>query len=122
MSCDYCESGKNMKRDTCSDVSIAKINGAHYILYSDGYRGGATEQIRFCSMCGEPFPYTPPDSFERIKEDMSLNVCEYAEKRGIKQGSNECESCKWYSRVCSEAMREDLADRFGKLLDKEDER
>nr|DAI91054.1 MAG TPA: tax1-binding protein [Caudoviricetes sp.] len=122
MSCDYCESGKNMKRDTCSDVSIAKINGAHYILYSDGYRGGATEPIRFCPMCGEQFPCTPPDSFERIKEDMTLNVCEYAEKRGIKQGSNECESCKWHSRVCSEAMRGDLSNRLGKLLDKEDER
>lgn len=73
-------------------------------------------------MCGEQFPCTPPDSFERIKEDMTLNVCEYAEKRGIKQGSNECESCKWYSRVCSEAMRGDLSNRLGKLLDKGDER
>lgn len=120
MSCDYCESGKNMKRDTCSDVSIAKINGAHYILYSDGYRGGATEQIRFCPMCGEPFPEVVHDSLESIKQDMVLNVCEYAKKRGIGAGDFECESCKWVSCICTKAMKEDLADRLGKLLDKED--
>lgn len=122
MSCDYCKRAKNMMHGTHADVSVCSRDGVSRIYYSEGYYGGSTEPIRFCPMCGEPFPYTPPDSFERIKEDMSLNVCEYAEKRGIKQGSNECESCKWYSRVCSEAMRGDLANRLGKLLDKEDER
>lgn len=130
MSCDYCESGKNMKRDMCSDVSIAKINGAHYILYSDGYRGGSTEPIRFCPMCGEPFPEVVQDSLESIKEDMVLNVCEYAKKRGIGNGVNAsdkqatCKHCEWANLddECGWLMRNDLADRLGKLLDKEDGR
>ena len=38
MSCDYCTSGKNMMRDSCSDVSVGKVDDVYYICYSDGYR------------------------------------------------------------------------------------
>lgn len=126
MSCEYCERGKNMKRDTCSDVSIAKINGARYILYSDGYRGGATEPIKFCPMCGEPFPEIVQDSLESIKDDIVLNVCRYAKKRGVGHGrldSDEeaiCTSCEWVHRNCNQEMRMDLADRLDKLINEED--
>lgn len=122
MSCDYCTGGKNMMRDSCSDVSIGKVDDVYRIYYSDGYRGGSTEPIKFCPMCGEQFPEVVHDSFESIKEDMVLNVCEYAKKRGIGAGDFECKSCKWESCICTNAMRKDLADRIGKLLDKEDER
>ena len=122
MSCDYCCGDKNMMRDSCSDVSIGKDDDVYRIYYSDGYRGGATEPIRFCPMCGERFPEIVHDSLESIKEDMALNVCEYAKKRGIGAGDFECKSCKWESCICTNAMRKDLADRLGKLLDKEDER
>lgn len=122
MSCDYCTSGKNMMRDSCSDVSVGKDDDVYRIYYSDGYRGGATEPILFCPMCGERFPEVVHDSFESIKEDMVLNVCEYAKKRGIGAGDFECKSCKWESCICTNAMRKDLANRLGKLLDKEDER
>ena len=122
MSCDYCTSGKNMMRDSCSDVSIGKVDGVYRIFYSDGYRGGSTEPIRFCPMCGERFPYNPHDSLKSIRDDMALNVCEYAKKRGIGAGDFECKSCKWESCICTNAMRKDLADRLGKLLDKEDGR
>lgn len=122
MSCDYCTSGKSMMRDSCSDVSIGKVDDVYYICYSDGYRAGATNPIRFCPMCGERFPYNPPDSMKSIRDDMALNVCEYAKKRGIGAGDFECKSCKWESCICTNAMRKDLADRLGKLLDKEDER
>lgn len=122
MSCEYCMSDKNMMRDSCSDVSLGKVDGVYRIYYSDGYRGGATEPIRFCPMCGERFPYNPPDSMKSIRDDMALNVCEYAKKRGIGAGDFECKSCKWESCICTNAMRKDLADRLGKLLDKEDER
>lgn len=122
MSCDYCTRDKNMMRDSCSDVSIGKDDDVYRIYYSDGYRGGATEPIRFCPMCGERFPYNPPDSLKSIRDDMALNVCEYAKKRGIGAGDFECKSCKWESCICTNAMRKDLADRLGKLLDKEDER
>ena len=111
-----------MMRDSCSDVSIGKDDDVYRIYYSDGYRGGATEPIRFCPMCGERFPEIVHDSLESIKEDMALNVCEYAKKRGIGAGDFECKSCKWESCICTNAMRKDLADRLGKLLDKEDER
>ncbi len=122
MSCDYCTSDKSMMRDSWSDVSLGKVDGVYRIYYSDGYRGGATEPIRFCPMCGERFPYNPPDSMKSIRDDMALNVCEYAKKRGIGAGDFECKSCKWESCICTNAMRKDLADRLGKLLDKEDER
>lgn len=122
MSCDYCTRDKNMMRDSCSDVSIGKDDDVYRIYYSDGYRGGSTEPIRFCPMCGEQFPYNPPDSLKSIRDDMALNVCEYAKKRGIGAGDFECKSCKWESCICTNAMRKDLADRLGKLLDKEDER
>lgn len=122
MSCDYCCGDKNMMRDSCSDVSLGKVDDVYRIYYSDGYRWGATEPIRFCPMCGERFPEVVHDSLESIKEDMALNVCEYAKKRGIGAGDFECKSCKWGSCICTNAMRKDLADRLGKLLDKEDER
>lgn len=122
MSCDYCTSGKNMMRESWSDVSIGKVDDVYSIFYSDGYHAGATEPIRFCPMCGERFPEIVRDSFESIKEDMVLNVCEYAKKRGIGAGDFECKSCKWESCICTNAMRKDLANRLGKLLDKEDER
>lgn len=122
MSCDYCTSDKSMMRDSWSDVSLGKVDGVYRIYYSDGYRGGATEPILFCPMCGERFPYNPPDSMKSIRDDMALNVCEYAKKRGIGAGDFECKSCKWESCICTNAMRKDLADRLGKLLDKEDER
>lgn len=122
MSCEYCMSDKNMMRDSCSDVSVGKVDDVYRIYYSDGYRGGSTEPIRFCPMCGEQFPHNPHDSLKSIKEDMVLNVCEYAKKRGIGAGDFECKSCKWESCICTNAMRKDLANRLGKLLDKEDER
>lgn len=52
MSCEYCMSDKNMMHDSCSDVSIGKNDDVYRIYYLDGYRGGATEPIRFCPMCG----------------------------------------------------------------------
>lgn len=128
MSCEYCMSDKNMMRDSCSDVSIGKNDDVYRIYYLDGYRGGATEPIRFCPMCGERFPEVVQDSLERIKDDMALNVCRYAKKRGVGHGrldSDEeaiCTSCEWVHRNCNQEMRKDLADRLGKLLDKEDER
>lgn len=48
MSCEYCTSDKNMMRDSCSDVSLGKNDDVYRIYYSDGYRWGATEPIRFC--------------------------------------------------------------------------
>ena len=128
MSCDDCTSGKNMKRDKCSDVSIGEVDGVYRIFYSDGYRGGATEQIRFCPMCGEPFPYNPPDSLKSIKDDLALDVCTYAKKRGVGDGGRaddkraSCNHCEWWDddRPCGSIMREDLVDRLGKLLDEED--
>lgn len=128
MSCEYCTSDKNMMHDSCSDVSIGKVDGVYRIYYSDGYRGGATEPIRFCPMCGERFPYNPPDSMKSIRDDMALNACRYAKKRGIGHGrldSDEeaiCTSCEWVHHNCNREMRMDLADRLGKLLDKEKER
>ena len=122
MSCDYCTSDKNMMRDSWSDVSVGKDDDVYRIYYSDGYRGGATEPIRFCPMCGERFPEVVHDSLESIKQDMTLDVCTYAKKRGIGAGDFECKSCKWDSYICTNAMREDIADRLGKLLDEEDER
>lgn len=130
MSCDYCTSGKNMMRESWSDVSIGKVDDVYSIFYSDGYHAGATEPIRFCPMCGERFPEIVRDSFESIKQDMTLDVCTYAKKRGIGDGVGaddkraSCEHCKWWddNRPCSSPMREDLADRLGKLLDEEDER
>lgn len=122
MSCEYCTSDKNMMRDSCSDVSVGKVDDVYRIYYSDGCRGGSTEPIRFCPMCGDQLSYNPPDSLKSIRDDMALNVCEYAKKRGIGAGDFECKSCKWESCICTNAMRKDLADRLGKLLDKEDER
>lgn len=110
-----------MMPDSCSDVSVGKVDGVYRIYYSDGYRGGATEPILFCPMCGDQLPYNPPDSLKSIRDDMALNVCEYAKKRGIGAGDFECRSCKWESCICTNAMRKDLADRLGKLLDEEDE-
>lgn len=111
-----------MMRESWSDVSIGKVDDVYSIFYSDGYHAGATEPIRFCPMCGERFPEVVKDSFESIKKDMTLSVCEYAKKRGIGAGDFECKSCKWESYICSKAMREDIADRLGKLLDEEKER
>lgn len=111
-----------MMRDSCSDVNVGKVDGVYRIYYADGYHGGATNPIRFCPMCGERFPEVVRDSLESIKQDMTLSVCEYAKKRGIGAGDFECKSCKWESYICTNAMRKDLADRLGKLLDKEDER
>lgn len=122
MSCEYCTSDKNMMRDSCSDVSVGKDDDVYRIYYSDGYRWGATEPIRFCPMCGERFPEVVHDSLESIKQDMTLSVCEYAKKRGIGVGDFECKSCKWESYICTNAMKEDLADRLGKLLDEKDKR
>lgn len=130
MSCDYCTSDKNMMRDSCSDVSIGKVDDVYRIYYSDGYRWGATEPIRFCPMCGERFPEVVQDSLESIKEDMALGACEYAKKRGIGHGVNAsdkqaaCASCEWgnVDNGCGWLMRNDLANRLGKLLDEEDKR
>lgn len=104
MSCEYCTSDKNMMRDSCSDVSLGKDDDVYRIYYSDGYRWGATEPIRFCPMCGERFPEVVQDSLESIKEDMALGACEYAKKRGIGHGVNAsdkqaaCASCEWGER------------------------
>ena len=128
MSCDYCCGGKNMMRDSCSDVSIGKDDDVYRIYYSDGYRGGATNPIRFCPMCGERFPEVVRDSFERIKADMRLDTCIYVKKYGIGHGasaSNEqaaCASCEWAAGDCELLMRMDLSDRLSKLLDEEDGR
>ena len=130
MSCEYCTSDKNMMRDSCSDVSLGKDDDVYRIYYSDGYRWGATEPIRFCPMCGERFPEVVQDSLESIKEDMALGACEYAKKRGIGHGVNAsdkqaaCASCEWgnVDNGCDWLMRNDLANRLGKLLDEEDKR
>lgn len=130
MSCEYCTSDKNMMRDSCSDVSLGKNDDVYRIYYSDGYRWGATEPIRFCPMCGERFPEVVQDSLESIKEDMALGACEYARKRGIGHGVNAsdkqaaCASCEWgnVDNGCGWLMRNDLANRLGKLLDEEDKR
>lgn len=130
MSCEYCTSDKNMMRDSCSDVSLGKNDDVYRIYYSDGYRLGATEPIRFCPMCGERFPEVVQDSLESIKEDMALGACEYAKKRGIGHGVNAsdkqaaCSSCEWgnVDNGCGWLMRNDLANRLGKLLDEEDKR
>lgn len=130
MSCEYCTSDKNMMRDSCSDVSLGKDDDVYRIYYSDGYRLGATEPIRFCPMCGERFPEVVQDSLESIKEDMALGACEYAKKRGIGHGVNAsdkqaaCASCEWgnVDNGCGWLMRNDLANRLGKLLDEEDKR
>mgnify|MGYP007130328864 CR=1 FL=1 len=122
MSCDYCTSVKSMMRDSYSDVRIRKADGVYRIYYSDGPHWRTTEPIRFCPMCGERFAEVVKDSFESIKQDMTLDVCTYAKKRGIVAGDFECKSCKWDSYICTKAMREDIADRLGKLLDEENER
>ena len=130
MTCEYCTSDKNMMRDSCSDVSLGKDDDVYRIYYSDGYRWGATEPIRFCPMCGERFPEVVQDSLESIKEDMALGACEYAKKRGIGHGVNAsdkqaaCASCEWWNvdNGCGWLMRNDLANRLGKLLDEEDKR
>lgn len=131
MSCDYCTSGKNMMRESCSDVNVGKVDDVYRIYYSDGYRGGSTEPIRFCPMCGERFPeVVGHDSLESIKADMTLGACVYAKKRGIGHGvraSDEqanCSCCEWANvdNGCGWLMRNDLADRLGKLLDEEDGR
>ena len=130
MSCEYCTSDKNMMRDSCSDVSLGKDDDVYRIYYSDGYRWGATEPIRFCPMCGERFPEVVQDSLESIKEDMALGACEYAKKRGIGHGVNAsdkqaaCASCEWgnVDNGCGWLMRNDLANRLGKLLGEEDKR
>ena len=128
MSCDYCTSGKNMMRDSCSDVSVGKDDDVYRIYYSDGYRGGATEPIRFCPMCGERFPEVVKDSLKSIRDDMTLDVCEYTKKRGIRRENNRgllnCEHCEWRTsnEICNRLMADDLADRLGKLLDEENER
>lgn len=131
MSCEYCTRDKNMMRDSWSDVSIGKDDDVYRIYYSDGYRGGATEPIRFCPMCGERFPgVVGHDSLESIKADMTLGACAYAKKRGIGHGvraSDEqanCSCCEWANvdNGCGWLMRNDLADRLGKLLDEEDGR
>lgn len=128
MSCDYCCGEKSMMPDSCSDVSVGKVDGVYRIYYADGYRGGATEPIRFCPMCGERFPEVVHDSFESIKADMRMDTCAYAKKYGIGNGasaSNEqaaCASCEWAAGDCELLMRMDLSDRLGKLLDEEDGR
>lgn len=118
-----------MMRDSCSDVSVGKVDGVYRIYYADGYRGGATNPIRFCPMCGERFPEVVHDSLEHIKADMRLDTCTYAKKRGIGHGANAgderaaCASCEWANRDgdCDLLVREDLADRLSKLLDEEEE-
>lgn len=130
MSCDYCVGEKNMMPDSCFDVSVGKVDGVYRIYYADVYCGGATNPIRFCPMCGERFPEVIQDSLERIKADMTLDVCTYAKKRGIGDGvmtddkRASCAHCKWWDdgRPCGSLMREDLADRLSKLIDEEDER
>ena len=130
MSCEYCMSKKNMMRDSCSDVSIGKDDDVYRIYYLSGSRLGSTEPIRFCPMCGERFPEIVRDSFESIKQDMTLSVCVYAKKRGIGHGVKasdkqaSCTNCEWGNgeNVCGWLMRNDLADRLGKLINEETER
>ena len=130
MSCGYCYGGKSMTRDSCSEVSIDKEKDVYRIFYADGYRCGLTNPIRFCPMCGERFPEVDHDSLESIKADMTLGACAYAKKRGIGRGvraSDEqanCSCCEWANvdKACGWLMRDDLADRLGKLLDEEEER
>lgn len=117
-----------MMRESCSDVSVGEVDGVYRIYYSDGYRGGSTEPIRFCPMCGEPFPYNPHDSLESIKEDVTLSVCRYAKKRGFGHGKRDsdeeaiCNRCEWSQQKCNLKMRMDVADRLGKLINEETER
>ena len=111
-----------MIRNSYSDVRIGKVDGVYRIDFSDGPHWRATNPIRFCPMCGDQLPCNPPDSLKSIRDDMVLSVCEYAKKRGIGAGDFECKSCKWESYICTSAMRKDLADRLGKLLDEEDGR
>ena len=119
-----------MMPDSCSDVSVGKVDGVYRIYYADGYRGGATEPIRFCPMCGERFPEVGHDSLESIKRDMTLGACAYAKKRGIGHGisaSDEqanCSCCEWANgdKGCGWLMRDDLADRLGELINEETER
>lgn len=130
MSCDYCCAEKNMMRDSCSDVSVGEVDGVYCIYYADGYRSGATNPIRFCPMCGERFPEVDHDSLESIKQDMTLGACAYAKKRGIghgfhaSDGQAACTNCEWANgdNGCGWLMRNDLADRLGKLLDEKDKR
>lgn len=126
MSCDYCTSGKNMMRDSCSDVSVGKVDDVYRIYYFSGSRLGSTEPIRFCPMCGEQFPHNPHDSLKSIRDDMALDVCEYAKNRGIRRGNNNCRlsncaHCEWRTsnEICNRLMVDDLADRLGKLLELE---
>lgn len=128
MSCDYCTSGKNMMRDSYSDVKIGKVYDVYRIYYSDGPHWRTTEPIRFCPMCGEQFPEVVHDSLESIKQDMTLDECAYAKKRGVGNALNAsdkqatCRNCEWadLDDDCGWFMRNDLADRLGKLLDEED--
>lgn len=128
MSCDYCCGEKSMMPDSCSDVSVGKVDGVYRIYYADGYRGGATNPIRFCPMCGERFPEVVQDSLESIKQDMTLSVCRYAKKRGLGHGKRDsdeeaiCGNCKWKHSNCNREMRMDLSDRLDKLLDEENEK
>lgn len=127
MSCDYCTSGKNMMRDSCSDVSVGKVDDVYRIYYFSGSRLGSTEPIRFCPMCGEQLQHNPPDSLISIKDDMTLGACTYARKREIGYGGNtsdekaDCSHCEWanFDNGCGWLMRNDLADRLGKLLELE---
>ena len=111
-----------------SGGSLEKVEHRIFVELSEG--DAFTLPIRFCPMCGERFPEVVQDSLESIKEDMALGACEYAKKRGIGHGVNAsdkqaaCASCEWgnVDNGCGWLMRNDLANRLGKLLDEEDKR
>ena len=128
MSCDYCTSDKNMMHDSCSNVSVGKVDDVYRIYCFFGPHFGSTGPIRYCPMCGERFPDVAKDSLKSIKNDMALDVCEYAKNRGIRRENNcrlsNCENCEWRTsnELCNRLMIDDLADRLGNLLDEEDGR
>lgn len=111
MSCEYCKNGKTMLHNSYSDVKIGKVDGVYRIYFSDGPNWRASYSIRFCPMCGERFPEIVSDSFESIKEDVTLDFCVYAKKRGIGREAHDsdeesiCCKCEWNGSICCLEMR-----------------
>lgn len=144
MSCDYCEQRINMMRAADAGFGVEKICIENSAYSSKGRLVGnefrikvelpdsyaMTLPIRFCPMCGEQLQHNPPDSLISIKDDMTLGACTYARKREIGYGGNtsdekaDCSHCEWasFDNGCGWLMRNDLADRLGKLINEEDKR